>query len=686
MLNNCLRLIFLFLLSARVVASTIDLNLIIDLSHISETQLLLTDTYFDPVKLGQGDSIRANASFKDGTKITVFNDAQDGEEFMYAALHSTEGENNLGTGNSGRSFSFSGVEGDLVPDTISLLTGAGNGVGNAVLGTFIIDNLTDTQFSFTGFEWELSDIESISDGVSLNFNHFKFNVASDAVLVSAADAQAISWKTAGVEPVMYFSGEPQESTISVEGLTGAAGFEYGAPLQIQTHDLRLSVGALDGSTYPRETKTLNTIFTVGSQSVTLTQEATFFQVGNGQFQLHVEGSPSREMVLPGVGILHISANAIPDSQFLANDSGQGAIVTSTLLLEPGRSRVQCPGDINGDGVADIVVVTPDGHATVKDLGGYLVSQFSFSAVTAVAKVVVLPDMNGNGIPELAALQSGSAKVEVRDMLTGAQLSVVNFEPYPAPADLELVDDQTGNGIPELAILGDNSVQVRDALTTELINSVPFSPDLDPKDLAVYPDLTGNRSPELGVLGDNKNPAKSGRLEVRDLAIGDTVQTIWLGKGWRMLQQVLLPDRNGNGSPEVAALRVRDSDGAVNVVMRDSGTRQGLGSIGFDRNYPPTHLLTIPDVNGNHADEVIVFGQRFDGTNQKAQIKDSKTHELIRAVFFDKNFPGQDMATCSDINGNGADELVLLGQRASDGKLKVIVKDAKTAKQIGAVNF
>jgi len=359
------------------------------------------------------------------------------------------------------------------------------------------------------------------------------------------------------------------------------------------------------------------------------------------------------------------------------------LLGSDELVTP---KVQCPGDINGDGVADILVVAPDGHTTVRDLNGELVSHFTMGALSAVDKVVAIPDINANGSPELAALDTGEGYVEVRDSLTGAQFSLMRFDANPPPIDLELVDDQTGNGGPEIAVLNQKSVQVKDTLTGGLINNVPFSDNLSAKDLSVYTDLNGNGSPELAVLGDDKDPTRSGKLEVHNLATGNTVQTIWLGKGWRLLQQALLSDRNANGFPEVAVLRVRESDGAVNVVMRDLGTRQGLGSIGFDPNYPPTQLLTIPDVNGNHAEEVIVFGQRSDGMYQKAQVKDSKTHKLLKSIFFDSHYPAQDIATCPDINGNGADELVLLGKRASDGQLKAMIKDAKTGKLIGAVNF
>jgi len=249
-------------------------------------------------------------------------------------------------------------------------------------------------------------------------------------------------------------------------------------------------------------------------------------------------------------------------------------------------------------------------------------------------------------------------------------------------DLELVNDQTGNGIPELASLGQGpvKVEVKDALRGNPVNTIVFNNYFFAKDLEVYPDLNGNGVPELAVLGDNRNASNSDKLEIRDLATGDTVHDIWLWKGWQVLEQELIADRNGNGYPEAAVLRVRNADDAVNVLFRDTRTGQSLGSIGFDRNYPPKKLLTIADVNGNGSDEVVVFGRRFNGGSQKAQVKDSKTKTLISQVFFDKNYAAQDIVTCADMNGNGTEELVLLGRR-SDGKLKAIIKDAMTGEQI-----
>jgi hypothetical protein len=175
------------------------------------------------------------------------------------------------------------------------------------------------------------------------------------------------------------------------------------------------------------------------------------------------------------------------------------------------------------------------------------------------------------------------------------------------------------------------------------------------------------------------------LEIRDLATGNRLRTLWLGGRWLAKQQALIRDFSGNGTQEVGVLRVA-GDGAVNVIVYDSKTRQNLGAMGFDRNYPPQKLLVVGDVNGNGADEVVVFGARSDGANQKAQVKDSQTKALIRAMYFDRTLQPLDVAACGDSDGNGSPELVMLGKRKSTGQPRAVIKDVKSGKLIATVSF
>lgn len=121
-------------------------------------------------------------------------------------------------------------------------------------------------------------------------------------------------------------------------------------------------------------------------------------------------------------------------------------------------------------------------------------------------------------------------------------------------------------------------------------------------------------------------------------------------------------------------------------MLDMKANEILGYIGLDAKYEPKKLMTISDINGNGSDELVVYSTQIGGSKQKIQIKDSKTRKFINAVFFDPNFVGIDVTACPDINGNGSEELVLLGKRQSNGKVTAIIKDSKTDALLGKVDF
>lgn len=349
--------------------------------------------------------------------------------------------------------------------------------------------------------------------------------------------------------------------------------------------------------------------------------------------------------------------------------------------------LECPGDINGDGVAELVMVTGTGRVQVKDLAGAWVNGFQIAGPTRVVHTELMADTNTNGAPELVLLASGDMSAQVRDLLTGGALGSVAFSARLSPVDLEIIPDRNGNGIPELAGLGRDPMrlEVRDGLTGTLVSDMRFAHYLTGTALTVYPDLTGDGSPELVILADNRGTHGADKIEIRDVATGATVREVWLGKGWRVLEQERITDLNGNGSEELAVLRVHPS-GNVNVQIRDSVRRSWANFVGFADEYPPKALVAIPDINGNGTDELVVFGRRIDGSNQKAVIKDSKTGQKLGQLWYDRNFPGKDFVRCGDINGNGSVDLALLGQRRRDGQIKVMLEDSKTGEHLGNVWF
>ncbi len=383
------------------------------------------------------------------------------------------------------------------------------------------------------------------------------------------------------------------------------------------------------------------------------------------------------------GLADVNGDSVDDVAVGDRDFGRTYVVFGRSAEAP--PLIRCPGDINGDNQQDFAVLTQGSlTATVKDITGALVSTVEFDGNLVPVDMEVMEDINSNDAPELVVLGEGSVKAEVRDSLTGELLGSVDFDPNLTPIDLELVGDQSGNAIPELAHLGQGSaqVEVKDPLTGELIQTVTFNGQRIPVDLSV----SANTGIHLAVLGDHPDPDRADQVEIRDLASGDLLSRIGYGKGWQVKQLELLADSNGNGSKEAAVLRVHPTTDAVNVLIKDTGTGRKVSRLGFDPQYPPLKMVILSDLNGNGSDEVVVLGPKAGGGNQKAVVKDGKTNELIRRLFFNKTFVAQDMDVCPDINGNGAQELVMLGKRESDGKLKAFIKDARTGELIGRINF
>ncbi len=372
-----------------------------------------------------------------------------------------------------------------------------------------------------------------------------------------------------------------------------------------------------------------------------------------------------------------------------------------------RLQLRCATEVDGDDADDLVVVHGR-NVTVRRFDGSVINRFSLAAPGRLFDSELMADSDGNGAPELALLTERPAAGEVRDLASGAQLSAARFSSGLEPVDLEVMPDRNGNGSSELAALGERpdlpvrrvAVELHDGLTGEFLGRTRFLQWLLPLDLDVLPALGAGDGPVLSLLAaDVRLGYNPDRLELRDPATGDVVREVFINGGGAV-RQTRIADLNGNGTEEIAVLRlypvrprnpyISQETGNINAVIVDPESGNELQHLWFDREYPPERMVRLHDVDGNGADEVVVFGQRLGvaGNNQKAKILDSRTGGMAGAgvVYFDKQWAAKDLAVCPDANGNGAEELAMLGRRVGSNALMVIVKDAATGEQLAAVPF
>lgn len=113
----------------------------------------------------------------------------------------------------------------------------------------------------------------------------------------------------------------------------------------------------------------------------------------------------------------------------------------------------------------------------------------------------------------------------------------------------------------------------------------------------------------------------------------------------------------------------------------------LNKVGYNPSFELSQVFTIPDLNGNGVQELGVLGTNAVNNQIRVQIRGALTDMLIRNVYFNKNFqPQDDVAVVDDINGNGSADLVYLVKRENDGKLRVIIRDSLTTAVINPVDF
>lgn len=152
-----------------------------------------------------------------------------------------------------------------------------------------------------------------------------------------------------------------------------------------------------------------------------------------------------------------------------------------------------------------------------------------------------------------------------------------------------------------------------------------------------------------------------------------------------LSSAVVPDVNGNGADEFAALyRPKNSSNGHTVIIKDSATKKQLSKLTFPGSSEPSPgMVVLHDMEGNGTPEIaLLYGA------SKVQIKDVMHNLTIinNMTFLDSNYIPQAISVSPDINGNGADEITVLGVHKDTGKAKMEMRDGKTDTILRSVVF
>ena len=142
-------------------------------------------------------------------------------------------------------------------------------------------------------------------------------------------------------------------------------------------------------------------------------------------------------------------------------------------------------------------------------------------------------------------------------------------------------------------------------------------------------------------------------------------------GGVVISSVLL-DINQNGKPDIH-LRGTLSSGKKAVLFYDSLTGTQTGAVFIPSWFNSMQVEVLADVNGNGFNDLVILGTTSDG--KKAwMVFDAKTGSIISSVVFPSWFQPNTLAVVPDSNDNNKDEILVLGQ-TSDGKKVWMLHDS-----------
>jgi len=306
-------------------------------------------------------------------------------------------------------------------------------------------------------------------------------------------------------------------------------------------------------------------------------------------------------------------------------------------------------------------------------------------------LLALPDLNGNGYPEVAVLkrnpEAGTSRVYVKDSGTGTLVRTVTFTSGYAPRGLAFIDDPAVRALAMLQVNPKTDVvrvELRDAHTGKRIKNVPFDKTYSPKALKVLPDINGDGASELAVLC--VSPATGGiKAQVRSSQTGSLVKDVAFAKGYAPRGFVPMPDLNKNTAPELVVLEVSEAGGNILAQVKDSRTGSLIKSVSFNKAYVPQALSPVPDVNSNGVPELAVIGRSSAGA-VVAQLKDAMAGALVKTVKFSKSGSAMGISVVPDAGRPGGSRLATLRFSGLPGKMTVEERDPLTGASIRNIPF
>lgn len=140
---------------------------------------------------------------------------------------------------------------------------------------------------------------------------------------------------------------------------------------------------------------------------------------------------------------------------------------------------------------------------------------------------------------------------------------------------------------------------------------------------------------------------------------------------------LLPDINGNGASEIGLFGIRADEGyegRAQLFIRDTATGNRVSVLNWVANWENTDIIVLPDISGDGIAEIGLQGLFKDGQRPQLVVRNSLTSANINTFSFPSLWNNPKYQSFSDVNQDGTKDVALFGTIAKNNKPQVKVVD------------
>lgn len=214
------------------------------------------------------------------------------------------------------------------------------------------------------------------------------------------------------------------------------------------------------------------------------------------------------------------------------------------------------------------------------------------------------------------------------------------------------------------------------------STVTFSGDYSNAKIYLLPDIDGDGSPEYGLLGTRASEGNEGRtqLKVVDALSGNAVATYNWVANWVNVKFVALPDMNGDGYKEVAIQGSFKEGNRPQLLVRDGLTGRNYQTFSFPDLWFEPQYMPFTDVTGDGVVEIALFGRIKRNNKPQVKVVDGTNRaRKLKAYTFPDKWADVSWNSLGDVNGDGFGDWGLYGVRKTDESPQLIVKDGTNPK-------